>query len=480
LYLKHFGFREAPFNLTPDPKFFYSSQLHREALAALYYGIKNKKGFVVVTGEVGTGKTTVLRKLLRSLEATHHSIFIFNTLLTFDELLETMLRDLEINQSGAGRVAMLETLNQFLLEKMRFGHVVSVLIDEAQNLSEDALEGVRLLSNLETDREKLIQIILVGQPELEAKLNRPSLRQLKQRVSLWCRLDCLSVADTESYIRHRINVAGYQGPDLFDASSLKLISEHTAGAPRLINAICDNSLLTAFAGSQKTVTAEIVREVTRDLRLTRESDPANLSEHERKARAQLPPKPMRAELSDVRGRARGRAQEELLERSRMMHGPDVVHNLGLKLDPHMDIDRVSQERNLRRVAANNVSSIMDRRSEAAEPDDISDFDDRNVFGSRRSNVRHRMNDTLVPHEFFSAMAQSLADAMGPMATMVLKERIAGLGESIEEFPVVRLPELVAAIKHEILSEALRLRFEKEIAAQIQEHSKFAIWRSSTK
>jgi general secretion pathway protein A len=131
LYLKHFGLREAPFNLTPDPKFFFNSQLHREALAALYYGIKNKKGFVVVTGEVGTGKTTVLRKLLRSLEATHHSVFIFNTLLSFDELLDSILRDLGIAAPGTGRVAMIDNLNEFLLEKARTGHIVSVLIDEA-------------------------------------------------------------------------------------------------------------------------------------------------------------------------------------------------------------------------------------------------------------------------------------------------------------------------------------------------------------
>jgi general secretion pathway protein A len=476
LYIKHFGFREAPFNLSPDPKFFYSSQLHREALAALYYGIQNKKGFVVVTGEVGTGKTTVLRKLLRTLEATHHPVFIFNTLLTFDELLETMLRDLEINEAGASRVAMLDRLNEFLLEKIKTGHIVSVLIDEAQNLTEDVLEGVRLLSNLETDREKLIQIILVGQPELEAKLNRPSLRQLKQRVTLWARLDCLSATETESYIRHRLNVAGYRGADIFDASSLKLIAEHTAGAPRLINAICDNALLTAFAGSQQTVTGEIIREVVRDLRLTREPDPAHAASQERKAPAQFPLKPMR-EFGEIKGKTRGRGQEELVERSRVTHyartqGTDVVHNLGLKLD-YADFD--SPERDFKRSAARNVSSILDRRSEAAEADNSSNLDD--PFLPRHGGGSSRLNDTLVPSELFTKMSQALADAMGPMASVVLKERIASLGESSEEFPIARLPELVTTIKHEILSEAMRVRFEKEIATQIQQHSKSAFLRS---
>ncbi len=271
MYLKYFGFREAPFNLTPDPKFFFDSPLHREAWASLLYGIKEKKGFVVVTGEVGTGKTTLIRKVLRSLEATHHSVFIFNTRLTFDELLETTLRDLNLEQSGLSRVAMLEKLNEFLLEKIRVGHTVSIIIDEAQNLTEDVLEGVRLLSNMETDREKLLQIILAGQPELDVKLDTQSLRQLKQRVTLWCRLDCLSQKDTESYIRHRLNIAGYEGPDLFDAASLSSIWEHTSGIPRLINAVCDSALLTAFATSKKIVSVNIVRESVRDLRIRQET-----------------------------------------------------------------------------------------------------------------------------------------------------------------------------------------------------------------
>jgi type II secretory pathway predicted ATPase ExeA len=235
------------------------------------YGIKEKKGFVVVTGEVGTGKTTLLRKALRSLDATYHSVFIFNTLLTFDELLETILRDLDLDPAGAGRVAMLERLNDFLLEKVKIGHIVSVLIDEAQNLSEDALEGVRLLSNMETDREKLLQIILVGQPELDVKLHSRSLRQLKQRVALWCRLDSLSLSDTEAYIRHRLQVAQYQGPDIFPASTIRSIWEYTSGIPRLINAVCDNALLTAYATSTKIVSVDIVREVVSDLRLQPEN-----------------------------------------------------------------------------------------------------------------------------------------------------------------------------------------------------------------
>lgn len=479
LYLKYFGLREAPFNLTPDPKFFYGSELHREALAALYYGVKNKKGFVVVTGEVGTGKTTVLRKLLRSLEATHHSVFIFNTLVTFDELLETILRDLNIDPAGAGRVVMTERLNEFLLEKVKAGHVVSVLIDEAQNLGEDVLEGVRLLSNMETDREKLIQIILVGQPELEAKLNRPSLRQLKQRVTLWSRLDCLSPADTESYIRHRLKVAGYQGPDIFDSSSLRLVKEHAAGTPRLINAICDNALLTAFAGSRKVVTAEIIDEVIRDLRL---AHGAGSADFDRTTVESLPIKPIRPtdEPADAKPMARNRNQEDTFERARMVRrvrppvAGEVIHNLSLKMDREQSGHYgVPREREVN-AAPKNVASIVEAKDRktglrAAETDDY-----------KGQSIRHgefigsgSVSAGCVPQEFFNGMVRALVDAMGPMASLVLNERIAVLDESPDEFPIVRLPELVAAVKREILSESLRKRFEKEVAEQILAYSKTA-------
>ncbi|MGH7793866.1 MAG: ExeA family protein [Candidatus Binatia bacterium] len=498
MYLNYFGLRDAPFNLTPDPKFFYGSQLHREAFAALYYGIKNKKGFVVVTGEVGTGKTTLLRKLLRSLEATHHSVFIFNTLLNFDELLETILRDLDINQAGAGRVALLESLNEFLLEKVRIGHMVSVLIDEAQHLTEDVLEGVRLLSNMETDRDKLIQIILVGQPELEAKLNRPSLRQLKQRVSLWSRLERLSPADTEIYIRHRLGIAGYQGPDIFDASGIRLICEHASGTPRLINAICDNALLTAFAVSQKVVSEEIIHEVVRDLRLTRESDAANWLWPEPKGVEQTPPKTLwnKPGVGDIKGKTKVRGPEDPTERSRMARstrapgGADVAHNLGLKWE-QPDANNFPYQQELKRPPAKNVSIIAKAkerrngdRERPLETDDISGIDDGSgdgaFFGPRDTSARQRIRGPLVPAAFFAKMIQSLTDAMGPMASLVLKEQIAGLRESPEEFPILRLPELVAAIKKEILSENLRLRFENEIAKEIQEHSKPAAPRSSAR
>jgi type II secretory pathway predicted ATPase ExeA len=497
LYLKYFGLREAPFNLTPDSKFFYNSAFHREALASLFYGIKSKKGFLVVTGEVGTGKTTLIRKLLRSLEATHHSVFIFNTLVTFEELLENIMQDLGLDHAGLSRVAVVHRLNEFLLDKATQGHTVSILIDEAQNLSENALEAVRLLSNMETDREKLIQIILVGQPELEAKLNSPSLRQLKQRVSLWSRLDRLSPTDTETYIHHRLEIAGYEGPDLFDSSSIRLICEYASGTPRLINSICDNALLTAFAGSKKVVSEQIVHEVVGDLRLKPESEAADFVWPERNGAGQPPPKALRnvSELGDAKGggKVRGPEEPDRLRVARHIPAPgaaEVVHNLGLKWEP-ADVHGNPDERELRRQPARIVPSVAELREKRnqdrerlVEADDVSGIHvasgSGDLIAPRYRSTRQRADDALVSPSFFAKMIQILTEAMGPMASLVLKEQIAGLGESPEEFPIIRLPDLMESIKQEILSEGLRLRFEEEIAKQIQEHSKPAAWRSSAR
>ena len=267
MYNAYFGFREAPFSITPDPRFFYTNALYQEALATLRYGIEGKKGFVAITGEAGTGKTTLLRKLMRSLEATIHSVFIFNTHFSFVELLRITLRDLSVAEQKKDKFAMIEQLNNYLMEQAGKGHIVSLLIDEAQNLSDKTLEGLRLLSNLETDKEKLLQIVLMGQPELERKLDRPGLRQLKQRVALQCRLVPLDGSEVSPYIDLRLQAACYEGEALFDADAIEQIALYSRGVPRLINIICDNALLMAYATSQKKVSLEMIREVAHDIRL---------------------------------------------------------------------------------------------------------------------------------------------------------------------------------------------------------------------
>jgi general secretion pathway protein A len=267
MYNTYFGFQEAPFSVTPDPRFLYSNLVYREAFATLRYGIEAKKGFIVITGEVGTGKTTLLRKLMRNLDTSVHSVFLFNTHLTFPELLQVILHDLGIAPRDASKVAMLQELNDYLIKQLNQAHTVAMLIDEAQNLSDDALENLRLLSNLETDQEKLIQIVLMGQPELEVKLDQPGLRQLKQRVALRCRLAPIKNEEVAAYIDFRLRTAGYQGKELVHPDAVQQIGVFSKGIPRLINIICDNALLCAYARSQKIVSAEIIKEVARDIRV---------------------------------------------------------------------------------------------------------------------------------------------------------------------------------------------------------------------
>jgi general secretion pathway protein A len=268
VYDKHFGFSDLPFNITPNPRFVYHNPFYREAFATLCYGIEARKGFIVVTGEVGTGKTTLLRAFMHNLESTVHTAFIFNPKLTFRQLLRSIFNDLGITESSQDRLTLITKLNNYLLEQLKKDHVVAILIDEAQDLSDDLLEEIRLLSNLETDSGRLIQIVLMGQPELEQRLEQPHLRQLKQRIALRCRLTPLPKSEIGSYINYRLKTAGYQGKEIFEAKAIEKISLNSQGIPRIVNVICDNALLIAYASSKKRVSAEIVEEVARDLQLT--------------------------------------------------------------------------------------------------------------------------------------------------------------------------------------------------------------------
>jgi type II secretory pathway predicted ATPase ExeA len=272
MYNRHFGFLESPFSITPDPRFYYANSVYLEAYANLRYGIEAKKGFIAITGEVGTGKTTLLRKLIRNFESTTHYVFIFNTDLTFNELLRFILSELGLPTEGRDGLTMIEELNAYLIKQLEKGHIVCLLIDEVQKLSDESLEGLRLLSNLETDREKLLQIVLMGQPEFSARLDQPNLRQLKQRVAIRCEISPLHDQEVDSYINFRLQAAGYKGKALFHPEAVQKIASYSKGIPRLINVICDNALLIAYAASQKTVSAHMITEVARDLRLRSEAE----------------------------------------------------------------------------------------------------------------------------------------------------------------------------------------------------------------
>lgn len=266
MYTKYFGFNEKPFTLTPNPRFIYLSKHHKEAFAHLLYGINNHYGFIELIGEVGTGKTTVLRALLSQLnEDTYRSALIFNPCKTGVELLRSINHEFGINSVSEYATELIEELNRFLLKENARGITVVLVIDEAQNLSPDILEQLRLISNLETENDKLIQIVLAGQPELSALLNLPELRQLNQRIAVRYRLRSMCMDETLSYIRHRMVVAGETGGVSFSRSALKLIHISSHGLPRLINNICDRSLLIGYGDERRRITTSDVIKAIKEL-----------------------------------------------------------------------------------------------------------------------------------------------------------------------------------------------------------------------
>ncbi len=258
MYLDFYGLAEPPFNATPDPKFLYLTPGHREALAHLVYGVREGKGFVVLTGEVGTGKTTLLHTLLQKIGGGAPVAFIFDSTLPFDGMLEYMLEDFGIANAGASRAQRLVSLNRFLIERRRQGQHAVVIVDEAQNCSAATLEHLRLLSNFETPAGKLLQILLVGQPELSEKLARPELRQLRQRIAMRCVIRPLVPEETREYIRSRLSVAGASDPRLFGDAALERIAGYTRGIPRLINILCDHCLLVGYAEQTRRIGRDVV------------------------------------------------------------------------------------------------------------------------------------------------------------------------------------------------------------------------------
>ena len=267
MYNEHFGFPESPFKATPDPRFFFINPCYEEAFATLRYGIAGRKGMIVITGEPGTGKTTLLKRLMHTFEPNIHATCIFDPRLSFVELLRCALAELGISSKGEDRLTLMAQLYDYLMRQFESGHIVTLMIDEAQNLSEEMLEELRLLTNLETDREKLIQIVFVGQPEFEEKLDQPELLQLKQRVVLRCRLRPLEDHEVDPYIRLRLKTVQCERQDLFDAESAKRIALYSKGIPRLINIICDNAMLMAYANHGGGVSIEEIDQVARELKL---------------------------------------------------------------------------------------------------------------------------------------------------------------------------------------------------------------------
>src|SRR4030042_5768099 len=265
MYENFFGFSKNPFNITPDPGLLFMTENHQEALSSLIYGIQERRGFISISGEVGTGKTTLLYYLLKNLDPKIRPIFIYQTHLTFEELLKEILQELQLPWGDGSKNFMIRQLHQYLLKTLERGENVALLIDEAQNLSNEVREGLRMLSNMETGEAKLLQIILVGQPELEKKLNSEGLRQLKQRIGIRRQIRPLTEEESRQYIRQRLENMGGSTEDIFSPDALDLICRHSAGIFRSINIMCDTSLLIAYGLQRKTVEASVVREVMVDM-----------------------------------------------------------------------------------------------------------------------------------------------------------------------------------------------------------------------
>jgi general secretion pathway protein A len=267
MYASHFGLKENPFNLSPDPRYLFLSEHHREALNHLIYGITERKGFIVMTGGIGTGKTTLCRSFLASLDGSVESALVFNSAMTDLELLETINQEFHIPVSAGekSKKRCIDALNGFLLKSYGEGKNVVLLIDEAQNLSHEMLEQLRLISNLETEREKLIQMVLIGQPELQAMLLSPSLKQLSERITVRYELNPLDGNDVERYIRHRLSVAGGGESVSFSRPACRLVYRHSRGIPRRINAICDRAMLIAYTRDTASINRRIMQEAVRDI-----------------------------------------------------------------------------------------------------------------------------------------------------------------------------------------------------------------------
>jgi general secretion pathway protein A len=407
-----FGFRETPFGVTPDPRFFYSNSLYLEGLAALVYGIRGKKGLMLLTGEVGTGKTILLRKLMRQLEANVQFVFISSSHITSYGLVELMSHDLGLVNREKNRLDMIQELNGHLIEQLKKGRTVALLIDEGQNLSDEALEGLCGLSNLETDEEKLLQIVLVGQPELAATLNKSPLRRLKQRIAIHHRLYALqNRGEVENYIRHRLQVAGYNGPEIFNKEACEAIWHYSSGTPRLINIICDNSLAMACEAFKKRVSAYMVMKAASGLLLERG-----------------------VRLSKSAASETG--------------APRVKASAG-KTSPK------------RTEAAPIETKRHDVLQESSAPVRES--------GAEIPTAAH------VSMQFFDYMSRVATAAMGPMAHLVLRDQISALGESRDAFPQVKLKDLIERVSREILNETMKGHFQDMMYQEIDTLKTFRAW-----
>jgi general secretion pathway protein A len=402
LYQTHFGLSQAPFNITPDPSFLYLSASHREGLAQLSYGIRARKGFVVLTGEVGTGKTTLIHALLNDLNGSAQTALIFSTIVSPGDLLRSVCEDFGLVEPKRPLQDIhdyLVSLNEFLLESYRKGENCVLIIDESQNLSAEVLESIRLLSNFETSKDKLLQILLVGQPELAVRLNSPELRQLKQRVMLRHHLRTLSLQECCEYVSNRLKIAGGDLP-IFTPTALESIHAYSGGIPRIVNVLCDNALLTGYALGRKEIDTGIIREVAEDLSITTSPE----------ARV----RPIRQVVNNTN-----------------VNGSTLVFGAG-SAEARSGIARLEPK-----------PAALKQIHQSLTP-----------------------STAFVPAGFLNTLAAALTDAMGPMSKIVLRDQIKILGESSERFPQTKVDMLLESVSREILDEGMRTQFRRQMFEQV--------------
>jgi general secretion pathway protein A len=268
MYKSYFGLRENPFNVNPDPRYLYLTKQIEEALTGLMYGIQTRKGFITLTGEVGTGKTTLVNRLLDWLRQRRtRTAFLFNSRMNTSHLFDFILAEFEIACESRTKSQQLMKLNQWLLERYRAGETAVLIVDEAQNLSYPVLEEIRMLTNLETSTEKLLQIVLSGQPELEEKLKLPQLRQLKQRITLRCKTAPLTKEQTHAYIAERLRIAGTSGEQIFSPEAMDTVHMYSLGIPRVVNLLCEHALINTYVEQERVVSPKIVEDIAREFQL---------------------------------------------------------------------------------------------------------------------------------------------------------------------------------------------------------------------
>jgi type II secretory pathway predicted ATPase ExeA len=399
----HFGFRGMPFGVAPDPYFFFRNACYAEGLDILTEGINAKKGLLLVTGEVGTGKTILLRKLMRHLEASTRFVFVSTSHVNSVGLIQLIVEDLGLPAGGKTPFELAQALKEYVLQQNRAAKNVALLIDEAQKLTDGALESLCDLSNLETEQEKLLQILLAGQPELITKLRQPALQRIKQRIAIHHQTRRLSLAtDVEHYIGHRLSAAGYEGPEIFNQKALEAIWLYSAGTPRLINTLCDNALAMATRAGRKRVSGYVIVKVAAKLMLERPTE----------------------------GRINGASN----------------NGNGIPIPAPGDV-AVSTSQASPQAAGISRTLINPRSNRVAVP--LSEPKERTVAS-----------------QFFDFMARAAAEGIGPMAKLIIDDQIVDLGESRDSFPQKKLGDLIERVSREIFNDTMRALFLDKMAQAV--------------